>query len=86
MWKPFRGALVGSQTITSRLLLAHHAEGHPVLRKGVRQMPTTQQHHLVAIKAAYPNEHFLTISSMGAQHNGTFPHGNASDQIPCRRN
>ena len=86
MRKPFRGALAGSQTNTSSLLLAHHAEGQLVLRKGVQQMPMIQQHHSAAIRAAYSNEHSLSICSMGARHNGILPHGNVSDQIPCCRN
>ena len=86
MRKPFRVALAGSQTNTSKVLLAHLAEGHPVLRKGMQQMLMIQQHHSIAIRAAYPNERSLAIRSIRAQHNWILSHGNASDQIPCCRN
>ena len=43
MWKPLEGVIVGAQARTSRILLAYHVEGCPILRKSMRQVPTLQQ-------------------------------------------
>ena len=82
MWKPFGSTIAGSQAHTSRVLLAYYIEGHSVLREGVQQMPMLQQHYITTVRTTYPNECFLTIHLMGAQHNGTLPYGNTTSQIP----
>ena len=43
-------------------------------------------HHMATIRISHPNERCLAICLVGAQHNGTLPHGNTIAHVPCHRN
>ena len=43
-------------------------------------------HHTATVRISHPNERSLAICSVGAQRNGTLPHGNTAAQVPCHKN
>ena len=80
----------GAQSLVHKLIRARYywptmQKKHLVLREGMQQMPTLEKHYMTTIRTAHLNERSLAIHSMGARHNGTLPHGNATAQVPRHR-
>lgn len=82
MHEPLESMLTGSQAETGLILLACHANRHPILRKGVWQVSTLQQRHATTFRGTYTNERPLAVCPMGVGHRRTFAHYNTAAQIP----
>ena len=62
--KPLRGAIIGPETHTSRVLLTYNAEGCPILREGMWQVSTLQQCHKATVWTTHPDECPMALRSM----------------------
>ena len=83
--KLLRSAFIGSQAHTSRVLLAYNAEGYPILRKSMWQVPMLQQCHKITVWTIHPDERPMALRSMGTGHHGTLSDGDVTTQVPSYR-
>ena len=83
VWKPLRGAIIGPQAHTSRVLLAFNVEGYPILREGIWQVPTLQQCRKATVRTTHPDKRLMAFRSIGTKHHRTLSNGNATTQVPC---
>ena len=80
--KPFRGTIISAQAYSSRILLAHHAEGQASLCQSLRQVSKVQQCHLTTVRGTHPYDNPIAIRSMGVRYHGSFPNSNQVTEVP----
>ena len=73
LWKPLWGTIVGTQADSSRILLAHYAEGHANSCQSLRQVSEVRQHHQTTARGTHPYDGFVAVHSVGIRYYGPLP-------------
>ena len=83
--EPLRVTVVGTQTDSSRILLAHNAERCPNLCQSLRQVSKVQQRHQTTVERINPNGNPGDICLVGIRHHGPISNSGTATEVPYSR-